>query len=410
MLKQFNFNNNLLVFLAEGLLFALLLLFISIDSIPFIGLTLAVIIGTVVLVKKRFPQSLSIWSKLIRENRTAALVFGLILAIVFPFTQISNPYWIQIAIMCGLFVLMALGLNIVVGNAGLACLGYVAFYALGAYTSGLLTLKFGISFWIALPLAGLVAMAFGFLLGLPALRVKGHYLSLITVAFGLVIQQLLINLEGITGGTNGVINIPAPKIGGHSFASPIDLGFVRLPFQSNYYFLVVVLVALGIYVAFRISNSLVGLTWNAMREDNIAAQCYGINLTKNKLWAFAVGAFYGGIAGAVYANMVGFISPENFTYTHSTLVLSMVILGGLDSIPGVVLGAILLTILPEKFRAFEDFRMFFYGIIIVFMLLFKPEGIIPARERKYSLDQSGESKQPEPAGRRVQDKQPATIG
>ncbi|HHV72093.1 MAG TPA: branched-chain amino acid ABC transporter permease, partial [Clostridia bacterium] len=163
-------------------------------------------------------------------------------------------------------------------------------------------------------------------------------------------------------------------------------------------------------IAYRVSSSLVGLSWNAMREDSIAAQCYGVNLTKNKLWAFALGASFGGIAGAVYANMIGFISPENFTYTQSTLILSMIILGGIDSIPGVALGAILLTIIPEKFRAFEDYRMLFYGVIIVFMLLFKPDGIIPAKSRKYSLDNISEESEIGVADQRVKEKQPAAIG
>jgi branched-chain amino acid transport system permease protein len=410
MLKHFNLKNSLLVLLFEGGLFALLLLFISLENMLLFALAGAVVIGLFTWIKRSFSDQLGQIPKLIKENKLTAIIFALILVFVFPITQAGNPYWIQIAIMCGLYVLMALGLNIVVGNAGLACLGYIAFYALGAYTSGLLTLKAGISFWITLPLSGLVAMVFGFLLGLPALRVKGHYFSLITTAFGLVIQQLLINLEGITGGTNGVINIPAPRIGNHSFAAPLDLGFIRLPFQANYYFLVIVLVALGLYIAYRVSSSLVGLSWNAMREDSIAAQCYGVNLTKNKLWAFALGASFGGIAGAVYANMIGFISPENFTYTQSTLILSMIILGGIDSIPGVALGAILLTIIPEKFRAFEDYRMLFYGVIIVFMLLFKPDGIIPAKSRKYSLDNISEESEIGVADQRVKEKQPAAIG
>lgn len=345
---------------------------------------LGLVIGGVVWWIRQYSDSYARLFALFQRHRRVALGILTVLLVAFPFLQRENPYWIQVAVMSGLFVIMALGLNVMVGNAGLVCLGYAAFYAIGAYTSGLLTLKHDVSFWLALPLAGLLAMAFGFLLGLPALRVRGHYLALVTIAFGLVVQQLLINLEGLTGGTNGVINIPSPQIGSFSLGRPLDLGFITLPFQANFYFLVLILAGLTLFMVYRVSPSLVGLSWNAIREDQLAAQCYGIDLTKNKLWAFAFGAFFGGIAGAVYANMVGFISPENFTYTHSILVLSMILLGGIDSIPGVILGAILLTVIPEKFRAFEDWRMMFYGFIIVLMLLFKPDGLLPARTRKYT--------------------------
>lgn len=317
-------------------------------------------------------------------NRAAAYGILALLLTTFPILLADNPYWIQVAIMTGLYVTMALGLNIMVGNAGLTCLGYAAFYAIGAYTYGILTSRFDISFWWCIPISALVVMVFGFLLGLPALRVKGHYLALVTIAFGLVVYQLTVNLEGLTGGANGLMNIPAPQIGGYSFNSFLNLGFVTLPFHANYYYLIMVITGLAIFIAHRLSYSLTGLTWNAMKEDQLAAQCYGVNLTRNKLWAFAFGAVFGGVAGTFYAGMIGFIAPENFTYSHSILILSMILLGGIDSIPGVIFGAVTLTILPEKFRAFADYRMMFYGIIIVLILLFKNEGIIPARIRKFT--------------------------
>ncbi|MFZ5943155.1 MAG: branched-chain amino acid ABC transporter permease [Bacillota bacterium] len=334
---------------------------------------------------KDFLQRVSHNSQsLLKKNKGIFYILLYIFLLSFPILSASNPYWIQVGIMAGLYVMMALGLNIMVGNAGLTCLGYAAFYAIGAYTYAILALRFGLSFWVCLPIAGLVVMVFGLLLGLPALRVKGHYLALVTIAFGLVVYQLSLNLEFLTGGANGLMNIPPPFIGGYSFNSPLDLGFIKLPFHANFYYLVLILTGLTILVVIRLSHSLLGLTWSAMREDQLAAQCYGINLTKNKLWAFAFGAVFGGVAGAFYAGMIGFIAPENFTYSHSVLILSMILLGGIDSIPGVIFGAVTLTVIPEMFRAFADYRMMFYGVIVVLILLFKNDGLIPAVSRKFT--------------------------
>lgn len=350
-------------------------------------IVLAILLGAYVLVywlNRSRPDMVGHLQTVFNENRVIAYILILVLLFTFPILEAGNPYWIQVAIMAGLYVMMALGLNVMVGNAGLTCLGYAAFYAIGAYSYGLLSTHWGLSFWLCLPLSAVIVMVFSLLLGLPALRVKGHYLALITIAFGLVVYQLAVNLEKITGGANGLMNIPAPALGSYSFNSPLNLGFVTLPFHANYYYLVMVLVALSVFLVSSLSHSLTGLTWNAMREDQLAAQCYGINLTRNKLWAFAFGAIFGGISGAVYAGMVGFISPENFTYNNSILILSMILLGGIDSIPGVIFGAVALTIIPEKFRAFDDYRTMFYGIIVVAILLFKNDGLIPAKARKFT--------------------------
>ncbi|SMB91685.1 amino acid/amide ABC transporter membrane protein 2, HAAT family [Desulfonispora thiosulfatigenes DSM 11270] len=334
--------------------------------------------------KKKQANSYEKIKNLFEDNKIFSYIVLFILVCTFPILQAHNPYWIQVAIMVCLYIMMSLGLNVMVGNTGLTCLGYAAFYAIGAYTYGILASRFGLSFWLCIPISALFVMAFGFLLGLPALRVKGHYLALVTIAFGLVVYQLTINLENLTGGANGLMNIPAPSIGGYSFNSPLNLGFINLPFHANYFYLSLVFVAIAILVVNRLSHSLTGLTLNAIREDQLAAQCYGVDLTKNKLWAFAFGAIFGGVAGTIYAGMVGFIAPENFTYHHSILILSMILLGGIDSIPGVILGAIILTIVPEKFRAFADYRMMFYGLTIVLILLFKNDGLIPARTRKFT--------------------------
>lgn len=380
--KQF-FN----VFCIEIVLYLFLLAVIMIENYMLCGAIVVGFCALYSLLKKK--NKVDKIKDILNENKAFSITILLGLLITFPIIQASNPYWIQVAIMAGLYVMMALGLNIMVGNAGLTCLGYAAFYAIGAYTYGILSTRFGISFWLSIPIAGFIVMLFGFLLGLPALRVKGHYLALVTIAFGLVVYQLAINLENLTGGANGLMNIKAPTIGSYSFDSSLELGFISLPFHANYYYLVLALTALSVLVVFSLSHSLTGLTWNAMREDQLAAQCYGVDLKKNKLWAFAFGSIFGGIAGAIYASMVGFISPENFTYSTSILILSMILLGGIDSIPGVIVGAVILTLVPEKFRAFADYRMMFYGVIVVLILLFKNDGLIPVKARKFTSKWKG---------------------
>ena len=327
---------------------------------------------------------LDLWRSLkndFSEHLGQAFGIAVLLALSFPLIVAGNPYWLQIANLAMLYAMAAVGLNLMTGRAGLVCLGYAAFMAIGAYVVGILTLKMGVGFWPALVMAGIVASLFGVLLGLPALRVKGNYLALVTIAFGLIVQELLLNFESITGGTNGLINIPSPVLFGFDLSTPLNLGFTRLPFQANFFYVIIILLALSVWFVNRISHSFFGLSLNAMREDELAAQCYGLDLTHFKLLAFAIGAFFGGVVGGVYAGMINFIAPENFGFQQSVLVLSMVIFGGLDSIPGAVLGAIMLTVIPEKFRAFDDFRLMFYGIIIVSCLLFMPQGVLPFKQR-----------------------------
>ncbi len=244
----------------------------------------------------------------------------------------------------------------------------------------------GLNFWIAFPLGGVFAFIVGILLGLPALRVKGHYLALVTIAFGLIIQEIALNAESITGGTNGLIDIPSPAIFGYDFATTVDLGFMEMNYLGNFYYLTLIVLGVSVIAVYRISNSYFGLSLNAMREDQLAAQCYGMNLMRFKLYAFAIGAIFGGLAGGIYAGMINFIAPENFGYGLSVIIISMIILGGLDSIPGAIVGALVLTIFPEKFRAFEDYRIMFYGLIIVFCLLFMRNGILPFRYRIFKAN------------------------
>ena len=369
------------ILLTELLCYLLFLLFVYIEDPVMVAAFIALMIIAGYMLQKTGRNFLQEIEKVYAENLGKVGLLAAAIALTVPFAIMGDSYWLQILNFMMLNAIMALGLNFMTGRAGLICLGYAAFMAIGAYTVGILTLKVGISFWIALPLAGIFASLFGVILGLPALRVKGHYLALVTIAFGLIVQELLLNLESITGGTNGLIDIPSPRFFGIDMGTTVNFGFMSMTYQANFYYLCLALLIIATVVLYRFSNSLFGLALNAMREDQLAAQCYGLNLTNYKLLAFAIGAFFGGIAGGVYAAMINFIAPENFGYSLSIIVISMIILGGLDSIPGALVGAFFLTVFPEKFRAFEDYRVMFYGIIIVLCLLFMREGVLPFKHR-----------------------------
>lgn len=350
------------------------------DPILVVGYLLA-IIAAAVAIRKKWPGKLESLRNAFADHIEKAALISLLLSLTMPFVVQGDPYWLQVFDFALINAIMALGLNLMTGRAGLLCLGYAAFEAIGAYSVGILCLKMGMSFWPAFLIGGLLAGVFGFILGIPSLRVKGNYLALVTIAFGLVVEEILLNWESVTGGTNGLIDIPAPSIFGYDFGTPLDLGFLSMGFQANFYYLILAVLAVSVIVIYRLSNSFFGLILTAMREDELAARCYGINVTKYKLYAFSIGAVFGGFAGAIYAGMINFIAPQNFGYGLSIFVISMIILGGMDSIPGAIAGAVFLTVFPEKFRAFADYRVMFYGMVIVFCLLFMRKGLLPYTKR-----------------------------
>jgi len=319
---------------------------------------------------------------LFREMKGLAIVVFILMILMVPFVFQRSPYLIHICVMAGLYAILALGLNFQLGSTNVVNFATAASYGIGAYTSALLAVYYHVPFWIGLFISGGAASLFGLLLGIPCMKTKDYYLSLVTIAFGLIIYILLINFSW-TGGPNGIPNIPTPSLLGHSFRESINLFGFSLPFQSNYFYLLFVFVMGALVVAYRLHHSRVGLTWNAIREDEIAARCQGIDVTWYKILAFCIDAFFGGVTGTIYAHYIGFISPENFAFIVSVVVVTMVILGGMDNVFGVILGAIMLTILPEKFRAFEDFRLLMYGVIVVTMLMFRPQGIFPQKLRIY---------------------------
>ncbi len=317
-------------------------------------------------------------------QRPAALAVAAILLLALPLLLRRDAYSLHILVVSGIQVILVLGLNLQVGSAGLPNLGFAAFYGIGAYTSALLAVRLGVPFWVGAAAGGIVSAAFGLVLGFPTLKTRTYYLALITIAFGLVVYLLMLNLKFLDG-PDGVRDIPPPRIAGWSLLSTVTLFAARYPMQLNYYYLVLAFAAAAVAGARALYQSRTGLVWNAVREDEIASQSVAIDVSAAKLLAFAVGAFYAGAAGALYAHYVGYISAQNFTMTQSLAFLSMVILGGLDNIAGVALAAVLLSVLPEKFRALSDYRVIAYGVIIIVMLIFRPSGLIPQKTRDYAF-------------------------
>jgi len=331
---------------------------------------------------ERRPAAEAAIASAFRTHRRLATLLGIALVLVFPFVLEKNTYALHLCVVSQLYAVLALALNFQLGSANIPNFATGASYGIGAYASALLALNFDVSFWLALPAAAIVATIFGFLLGVPSMRTRESYLALVTIAFGVVINQLLNNLD-FTGGPNGLVGIPAPELFGHSFASPlVTLGY-ELPSQANFYYLSALLVFVAILFAGRLHNSRVGLAWNALRADELAARCQGINTTWYKVLAFVVDAFLAGFAGTIYAFYVGFISPDSFTFLVSVTIMTMVIAGGMDNILGVIVGAVLLTLLPEKLRAFSEYRILFFGVIVIAFLLIRPQGIFPQRLRRY---------------------------
>jgi branched-chain amino acid transport system permease protein len=326
-------------------------------------------------------------------GRHAVIVgaLGLLFAFAMPFMPFANRYWIDIGTTVLIYVMLGWGLNIVVGLAGLLDLGYVAFYAVGAYSYALLGTYFGWSFWVCLPLAGLFAALFGVLLGFPVLRLRGDYLAIVTLGFGEIIRIVLLNWQQVTGGPNGISGIPRPDLFGLEFTRNPAEGevafheFFGIPFSGEHrvtflYYLILALALFTNLVVLRLRRLPIGRAWEALREDEIACKALGINPTNTKLTAFALGAMFGGFAGSFFATRQGFISPESFTFIESAIILAIVVLGGMGSQIGVVLAATVLVVLPEVAREFEQYRMLLFGAAMVAIMVWRPGGLLSGRD------------------------------
>ena len=335
-----------------------------------------------------------------------ALVAFSLAVLPFALAQIGTT-WVRITDYAILYILLALGLNIVVGFAGLLDLGYIAFYAVGAYAYALLASPhFGLHlpFWIILPIGAAIAALFGVLLGAPTLKLRGDYLAIVTLGFGEIVRIFLNNLSrpvNITSGPQGIARIDPFRIDGFSFASSQTIAGLDFSGPIKYYYLLLVVMLGVIVINLRLQNSRIGRAWEAIREDEIAARAMGINTRNMKLLAFAMGASFGGVAGGMFSAMQAFISPESFVLVESVMVVSMVVLGGMGNIWGVILGALLLSFAPEVLRWTveplqralfgrsliepEVIRMLLFGLAMVLIMLFRPAGLLPSAVRKREL-------------------------
>jgi branched-chain amino acid transport system permease protein len=307
-----------------------------------------------------------------RINRPvlAALAF---FAIAFPF--LFSSYQTNVMTTALIYVMLGLGLNIVVGLAGLLDLGYVAFYAVGAYSYALLNYHFGLGFWAALPVGAFLGALFGIILGFPVLRLRGDYLAIVTLGFGEIIRLILENWNAFSFGPSGISNIPRPGFFG--IALSLSEATIYL------YYLMIALCLFTIFVVRRLRDSRIGRAWIALREDEVACEAMGVDKTKTKLTAFALGATWAGMVGVIFAAKTTFINPASFTFMESAMILSIVVLGGMGSIVGVILGAFLLILTPEYLRAFSNYRMLLFGTTMVLMMVFRPQGIVTDIRRVY---------------------------
>ncbi|RDE18123.1 high-affinity branched-chain amino acid ABC transporter permease LivM [Motiliproteus coralliicola] len=334
--------------------------------------------------------------------KTLAVCFIVAAALIWPFYASRGA--VDLATLALIYIMLGLGLNIVVGLAGLLDLGYVAFYAVGAYTYALLSLYYDVSFWVALPICGLLAALFGFLLGFPVLRLRGDYLAIVTLGFGEIIRILLLNWTDVTGGPNGISRIPKPDIFGLEFSrrakDPDNMPFHEffgIAYDPSYkviflYLLALLLVLVTVYVINRLTRMPIGRAWEALREDDIACRSLGLNPTVVKLTAFTIGASFAGFAGCFFSARQGFISPESFVFIESAIILAIVVLGGMGSQLGVILAAIILTVLPELAREFQEYRMLMFGLLMVFMMIWKPQGLVPMKRPHLELSTGDKAK------------------
>lgn len=303
------------------------------------------------------------------NHRKLWWLVSLIAALIFPLVH-PHAYHVDILTTAGVYVILALGLNVVVGFTGLLHLGYAAFFAIGAYTYGLLNLRLGWPFWVGLGPAAMAAGLSGVLLGIPALRVRGDYLAIVTLGFGEIVRIAVTNLEPWTGGPNGLLGIAHPAVWIPSFGV-YAFGVESMP----YYYLVLAVAVSVTMICVRMGRSRVGRAWAAIRDDELAASCCGIDTFQLKVLAQGVGAAIAGLAGAIFAAKQGTITPDSFDFILSVMILAMVVLGGVGSVRGVVVGALVLGTLPELLRGFEQYRMLVFGAIMILMMRWRPQGL-----------------------------------
>jgi len=364
------------------------------ESSRFVSWVVFVIAGALTLSR----LGLFSWlEELVGRHRAVAIGAAAAASLAFPFTQDGDAYWIRVFASIGVFAAAALGLNVVVGLAGLLDLGYVAFFGVGAYVGALFsnatltTLHLHLPFLLVVLMGAVIAACFGVLLGAPTLRLRGDYLAIVTLGFGEIFRIAAFNLDGVTRGPNGIAGVPNLAVDGYDFGAGHHVLGVTLPGFANYYFVELVLLAFAILAFSRLNDSRIGRAWVAIREDEVAAAAMGVDTVRLKLLAFAIGAFMAGAAGTVNAHVTTQVSPDSYTFLESILLVAAVVLGGMGSVPGALLGSAALFVVPEKLRAFQDKRLLLFGAALILMMRFRPEGIVPSRrrQREFREDEGG---------------------
>ncbi len=309
-----------------------------------------------------------------KEALVALMVAAGIVMVALPF--LLNSYIMRVITVIGLYTILALSLNLISGYAGQVSIGHAGFYAIGAYTSALLALNIGLPFWLCMIIAMVVTALFGMLLGLPTMRVSGTYLAVVTIGFCEVVRMVFLNFESLAGGPLGLSKIPRP----------VFFGFELTSQNGGYYYLVIVLLVFTVFVMRRIVNSSFGRALVAIKEDELASEMMGIRTTRYKIAAFVISAAFAGLAGSFYAHFMTYIDPNGFVFDESVLMLSIVILGGMGSIPGMFVGTILLVTLPELLRSLQEYRFVMYGVVLVLTMRYRPHGLLGGESKKpYTL-------------------------
>ncbi|MDQ6617960.1 MAG: branched-chain amino acid ABC transporter permease [Actinomycetota bacterium] len=364
------------------------------ESSRFLSFLAFLAVGTVVLQK---VGVVALCQDVLARYRPAAIALGLAAATIFPFTQHGSAYWLRVFASVGVFACAAIGLNVVVGLAGLLDLGYIAFFGTGAYIGGLLAnarlttvhvhLPFVVVIFVGASVAGLV----GLFVGAPTLRLRGDYLAIVTLGFGEIFRITANNWDGLTRGPNGIAGIPDLKAGSFNLGDAHKVLGVGLPSFANYYFVELILLVAVVIVFTRLNDSRIGRAWVAIREDETAAAAMGVNTIRLKLLAFATGAFLAGAAGTINAHVTTQVSPDSYTFLESILLVAAVVLGGMGTVPGALLGSTILFVIPEKLRSFQDKRLLFFGLALIIMMRFRPEGIVASRRRQRELHDTSTS-------------------
>lgn len=377
-----NFLNSAIgVILINLIIFALLYVILASDF----AVSMITLVATILLLLFMDKKGLvnEIFTIFIQHKKLSFLV-AIVMTVFFPIFLADKRYIAHIAIIATIYGMASLGLNFQMGSTDMVNFAPAAFMGIGAYTLAVFTAKLGMSPWVGLAVAVITSGLMGLLIGLPTLRTKSYYLSLVTMALQLAFTMLLFNIPYL-GGPNGISGVKPMAIGDFSLVKSYTVFGMKMAPQIPYLYLCLLVLALFVYIAMRVYISRIGLSLNTIAQDEVAAKCMGINVTARKLFAFVIGAVFCGVAGALYGSYTSYVGPDDFGFPKSLMIICMVILGGMDNTIGVITGAFILTVITEKLRVFSDFQQLVYGLILLTVLIVRPAGLIPKRVRNYCL-------------------------